>query len=94
MSNDALWNSPQPRPCKPRPCDPLWSVWHNHHAYAAQLRYHGEYGVEAQILRDGDVLVGYRFQTRALAVQWAEEERKLREAEENRDIDSTTLTVE
>jgi hypothetical protein len=72
MSNDALWNSPQPRPCKPRPCDPLWSVRHNHHAYAAQLRYHGEYGVEAQILRDGDVLVGYRFQTRALAVLWAE----------------------
>jgi hypothetical protein len=52
----------------------------DNHAYAAQVRYHGEYGVEAQILRDGDVLVGYRFQTRALAVQWAEEERKLREA--------------
>jgi hypothetical protein len=30
------------------------------------------------------VLVGYRFQTRALAVQWAERERKLREAEEDK----------
>jgi hypothetical protein len=60
-------------------------LWCNHHTYAAQLRYHGEYGVEAQILRDGDVLVGYRFQTRAQAVQWTERERKLREAEENRE---------
>jgi hypothetical protein len=85
MSNDALWNIPPLRPCRPRPNEPLWSLWHNHHAYDAQLRYHGEYGVEAQILRDGDVLVGYRFQTRALAVQWAEEERKLREAEENKE---------
>jgi hypothetical protein len=85
MSDDALWNTLLPRPCKPRPDEPLWRMSRNHHAYAAQLRYHGEYGVEAQILRDGDVLAGYRFQTRALAMLWAEEERKLREAEENKE---------
>jgi hypothetical protein len=70
-------------------------LWHNHDAHAAQLRHHGEYGVEAQILRDGgDVLVGYRFQTRALAVQWAEEERKLREADESAGLDGMTLDID
>jgi hypothetical protein len=43
----------------------------------AELRYHGEYGVEAQILRQGDLVIGRRFDTRALAVQWAEKERKV-----------------
>ena len=40
------------------------------------LRYHGEFGVEAQILRDGQLFAGRRFDTRALAVQWAELERQ------------------
>ena len=39
------------------------------------LRYHGEYGVEALFLRDGELFYGRRFDTRALAVQWAEQER-------------------
>jgi hypothetical protein len=36
---------------------------------------HGTYGIEAQILRDGELVIGRRFETRALAVQWAELER-------------------
>jgi hypothetical protein len=83
-SNEALCNVPPAPPCRPRPNEPLWSLWHNHHAYEAQLRYHGEYGVEAQILRDGEVLAGYRFQTRALAVQWAEQERESGETKSTR----------
>jgi hypothetical protein len=40
------------------------------------LKYHGEFGVEAQIFKNAELLVGYRHQTRALAVQWAEQERQ------------------
>ena len=44
--------------------------------WEAELRYHGEFGAEAQILRQGELVIGRRFGTRALAVQWDEEERK------------------
>jgi hypothetical protein len=61
---------------KPRPGEPLWSVRKDHVTWSAELRFHGEFGVEAQILRDGGLVIGRRFDTRALAIQWAEEERK------------------
>jgi len=32
---------------------------------SAELRYHGEYGVEAQILRDGELRIRRRFPLRA-----------------------------
>ena len=35
----------------------------------------GEFGVEAQIFEGGDLLVGRRFDTRQLAVNWAELEK-------------------
>jgi hypothetical protein len=38
----------------------------------AELRYHGEYGVEAQLLRQGELVIGRRFDARALAVQRAD----------------------
>jgi hypothetical protein len=41
-----------------------------------ELRDHGAYGVEAQFFQNGEFSRGRRFDTRALAVQWAEEERK------------------
>jgi len=37
--------------------------------------YHGEWRVEAQILKQGELVIGRRFDTRAL-VHWANEERK------------------
>lgn len=61
--------------------EPLWSVHVDGVTWEAQLRYHGEYDVEAQILKNGDLVIGRRFDTRALAVQWAEEERKVTKAE-------------
>ena len=42
-----------------------------------ELRYHGEFGVEAQILREGQFFAGRRFDTRAQAAQWAECKRKV-----------------
>jgi hypothetical protein len=43
---------------------------------SAATKYRGEWGVEDQIFRDGEFTMGRRFDTRALALQWAEEERK------------------
>src|SRR5947209_7110112 len=34
---------------------------------AVKLRYHGEYGVEVQFLRQGELLIGRRLNTKALA---------------------------
>jgi hypothetical protein len=42
----------------------------------SEPKYHGEFGVEAQIFKNAELLVGYRPQTRALAVQWAERQRQ------------------
>jgi hypothetical protein len=61
-----------PPPAKPRPAEPLWEFRAHHHSYACELRYHGEYGVEAQIRREGgrqmmEILIavlGERFQPR------------------------------
>jgi hypothetical protein len=43
--------------------------------WSGELRYHGEYGVEAQILRNGELSMGRRFMLKEEAVRWAEEEK-------------------
>jgi hypothetical protein len=55
--------------------EPLWSFQKDRRTISCLLRYHGPYGVEAQILSDGDLRVGRRFDTKELAVQWANLER-------------------
>jgi hypothetical protein len=79
MADDSLlWtHKPAPR-CRPRPGEPLWSVQKGDVTWSAELRYHGEYGVEAQILRNGELVIGRRFILRELAVKW-EEERERRQ---------------
>lgn len=52
------------------------------HSVTCELRGHGEYGWEAQLLRDGELFVGRRFDTHALAVQWADLERQALERSE------------
>jgi hypothetical protein len=37
---------------------------------------HGEFDVEAQILKDGNLTMGRRFESRKMAIQWAELERR------------------
>ena len=51
-------------------------MWARHKLFSCELKYHREFGVEAQIFGNGDLLVGYRHQTRALAAQWAERKRQ------------------
>jgi hypothetical protein len=64
----------------PRPAEHLWSLRKCGVTWDAQLRYHGEYGVEAQILRQGELVIGRRFNMRAPAVEWADKERLAIEA--------------
>jgi hypothetical protein len=45
--------------------------------WSADLRYHGEYGVEVQLLRNGEFYAGRRFDTKALAIDYADAERRL-----------------
>jgi hypothetical protein len=72
MPGDSPWtHKPAPR-CRPRPGEPLWSVRRNGVSWSAELRDHGEYGVEAQILRNGELSIGRRFPPKQQAVQWAE----------------------
>ena len=77
MGDDAFYSPdlPQTLRVRPRPAEPLWELRRNHITYSCDLHYHGEWGVEAQILYDGNRFVSWRFQTRALAVEWAEAER-------------------
>jgi hypothetical protein len=75
---DDLFYSPDHRsaPRIAHPGEPLWELRVNHVTWSCELRYQGEYGVEMQIFRDGEFFAGRRFDTRALAVQWAELERQ------------------
>jgi hypothetical protein len=61
---------------KPRPNEKLWDVWARHKLFSCELKYHGEFGVEARIFENPELLVGYRHQTRALAVQRAERQKE------------------
>ena|SRR5215831_19780745 len=59
---------------RPREPEPLWEVFEpDQHTWSARLLYRGEWGVEAQLLRDGGFLMGYRFDTKQEAVAWAAE---------------------
>jgi len=83
MGDDAFYTPghvpPTPR-VRPRPAEPLWELRKDHVTWTCELRYHGEWGVEAQILHDGDHRISRMWQTRALAVAWAESERRILEA--------------
>ena len=59
-----------------RPSEPLFEFLRGHDRFLCELRYHGEFGVEAQFFKNEELFYSRRFDTRAAAVQWAEEERK------------------
>jgi hypothetical protein len=53
-----------------------------HRTVACELSYHGESGVETEFVEpDGRVGLCQRFQTRALAVEWAEEQQRVMQRE-------------
>jgi hypothetical protein len=58
------------------PDELLWEVQKNQGTWSCELWDHGDHGVEARILRNGHWVIGCQFDTKALAVQWAEQERR------------------
>jgi hypothetical protein len=58
-----------------KPGEPLWSFVRDEHTWSAELRDHAAAGVEAQILCDGELVSGRRFEVREFATRWAEQER-------------------
>jgi hypothetical protein len=54
----------------------LWILHKGLDIYTCELRYQGEFGLEALILKNAELLVSHRFNTRDFAVNWAELERQ------------------
>jgi hypothetical protein len=60
----------------PREAEPRWEASSTDRCtWSALLRYHGEWGVEAQTYRDGNFVIGWRFNTKVEAVAWVETKR-------------------
>ncbi len=57
-----------------KPGEQIWQIHVNHVFWSCELRDHGRWGVEAQILRDNDFVIGLRFPSRPLAIAWADSE--------------------
>jgi hypothetical protein len=77
VANEPFY-APNAKPLPPRvarPGEPLFSFMRDHDRFACELRYHGEWGVEAQFLNNEELLIGRRFDLREQAVRWAEETR-------------------
>jgi hypothetical protein len=78
MADDDAFYSPNHKPAGPRQAQPGELVWEAHirgRFYRCELRDHGQWGVEAQVLLDHDLFYARRFSTRAAALAFAEEER-------------------
>ena len=72
MPDDSLlWTHKSAPRCRPRPGEALWSLQKGDVTWSAELRVHGEYGVEAQILRNGELTIGRRFLLKEQAIRWA-----------------------
>lgn len=86
MSDEPFYSPKYQPPPKtaPRPGELLFEFVResDRRHFRCELRYHGEHGVEAQFYVAGDFLIGRRFDTRALAVEWAGDERTHIEREE------------
>jgi hypothetical protein len=82
-----LWNAKPPKAQQPRAGELLIEWQRGADVMRCELRDHGEFGVEAQILRNGDLYIARTFQNEAvlglrareLAIAWAEQQRKAME---------------
>lgn len=60
--------------CQPVPGEPLWTLRKDAATQRAELRCHGEWGVEFRLFVDGRLIYGHRYPSRALAVARAADE--------------------
>ena len=58
------------------PGERKWELRQNHIQWSCELRYHGEWGVEARILRKGALHLSQRFPLHEQAVQCVEDYRR------------------
>lgn len=57
----------------PKRGEPIWELRRNHVTWSCERRFYAEsWGWEAQILREGELVIGHRFLLRRLAEAWAE----------------------
>jgi hypothetical protein len=59
-------------PRQPRVAEPLWAIQKHGRQLACEFRDDGAWGVELQVYRDGELLYGRRWPTRALALEKAD----------------------
>jgi hypothetical protein len=79
----ATMNEPSFRSGQPRRDEPLWALQRDGRRMACQLRDRGtQIGVEAQFLRDGECAHSRSFKTRALALLFAEQQRRVFERDD------------
>ena len=67
--------APNRTPAPPRqaqPAERLFEFLREHDRFLCELRDHGAYGVEAQFFLSEELFTSRRFDSRALAIQWAE----------------------
>ena len=73
MSDPDTFYAPNRAPTphrKPQPGEPIWELRHDRVTWSCELRFHGEScGWEAQILREGELVIGRGFDLRRHAVQ-------------------------
>lgn len=65
----------------------LWTFEKDKNSWSAELQHRGKWGIEAQIRRNGKLLLSRRFPTRGLAIEWAAEERDLIKKDLEKGID-------
>lgn len=87
MSDEQPFYAPDLKPAPPRQPQPgelLFEFLVGHNRWLCELRDHGQYGVEAQFWKNEEFTFSRRFDDRldrtrpprALAIAWAEEERR------------------
>jgi len=83
MSDDQPFYSPIYKPAaerQPKPGELLFEFMRGHIRFRCELRFHGEsYGWEARFYRNEEFELSRRFLTKALAIEWAQQERHARE---------------
>jgi hypothetical protein len=67
---------PPPSRTLRRPGELLWTVHKVHVMWTCELKYDGEWGVEAMILRDDELVISQRFIFHEQASRWSEEQRR------------------
>jgi hypothetical protein len=78
MSDDPFFKPNRP-PRPPQPDERLFEFLSGFDRFRCELRDGSPHGVDAQFFLNENLLCRRRFDTRALAVQWAEGERKAME---------------